>query len=431
MKKDFKYFWHIIAIVAVVFFSSCTKSKPAPAEEQAPAPVVSDQTPVQEEEPESEEDRPPLVMSEVQAVFLEDDMPIETLRAAIENSRVYLRKLPANRAFQYGETTYTTAEVIASMDLFEALLDNFNNKEQFLSDLNELFVIMKSPGGVPSNQVLFTGYYEPVLPGSRTKTSIYNIPAYAKPDDLLTLNLGNFRESLKERTIIYRFENGKIIPYFSRKEIMGGALEGKAKVVAYFRDPVDLFFMQIQGSGILRTESGEMIRIGYAGANGREYRSIGRLLIEKGVMTKDEASMQKIREYLRNNPSEVNPVLQHNESYTFFVEQDIARGPFGNINVPLTPERSIATDALLYPKAGLAFIATDVPNCDDLGQCSGTKRITRFVLNQDTGGAIKGPGRTDIFWGRGAKAEAAAGRMKYFGDVYFLVAKKSAISNVS
>ena len=425
-----------LCIIGLVFLSFLYLSACAPKKIKK---IPSDQIKQTEtkkkvnlDEIESEADLPSLVQSSWQDAFLLDDMPIETLKTAINSSRKYFRRLPIDKKFIYGDLEYTTTEILASFDLFEALLSKYNDKEQFIQAFTQNFHIMKSPGGIPSRKVLFTGYFEPVFPGSRIKTSIYNVPAYSLPSDLKTLKLGKFRKSLEGHTIKFRLVDGEIVPYHSREEIMGSeALSDKAEPIIYFKDPVDLFFLQIQGSGIVTTATGEMVRLGYSGANGRAYSSIGKHMVKNRLMTADEASMQKIREYLTNNPSELGNVLYVNESYTFFVEQDIKEGPFGNINVALTPGRSIATDAFRFPKGALGFIQTEIPNCNNEGQCEGKKLISRFVINQDTGGAIKGPGRADIFWGRGNFAAATAGRMKYFGDMYFFVAKKSVLSTLS
>jgi len=213
-----------------------------------------------------------------------------------------------------------------------------------------------------------------------------------------------------------------VVPYYERSAIdTEGVLEGRAEVLAWVEDPVDIFFLQIQGSGKVYLDNGEVINVGYQTTNGQPYRSIGKLLIDEEKISVEEMSMQKIREYLHNHPEEIDTVLNHNPSYVFFtIEPD---GPLGNINVKLTPGRSIALDRRIFPKAALAFIQTEKPVIDSTGQIHSWLPFTRFALNQDTGGAIRGPGRADLFWGNGPYAEIAAGHLKHTGELYFLVLK--------
>jgi membrane-bound lytic murein transglycosylase A len=217
-----------------------------------------------------------------------------------------------------------------------------------------------------------------------------------------------------------RAEKNTVVPYHDRGEIDAGVLAGKTPEVVWVDDRLDLFFLQVQGSGVVELEEGGRVNVGYAGNNGRAYRSIGRLLIEEGALSAEETTMQSIKEYLRAHPGEVDRVLSYNESYVFFRAMD---GPVtGSIGVPLTAGRSVAADKSLFPKGALAYVEAARPEA--IG-ASGTVEKwaahSAFVFVQDTGGAIKGPGRIDIFWGEGERAEAAAGGMKHRGRLYFLV----------
>jgi membrane-bound lytic murein transglycosylase A len=186
-------------------------------------------------------------------------------------------------------------------------------------------------------------------------------------------------------------------------------------------DPVDVFFLQIQGSGKVFLDNGEVLNVHYHTTNGRPYRSIGKLLIDEEKISVADMSMQKIRQYFQNHPEEIDAVLNYNPSYVFFKIEP--NGPLGNINVPLTPGRSVALDRFIFPPAALIFIETEKPIVDNAGHIQNWQRFSRFALNQDTGGAIKGPGRADLFWGNGTYAEIAAGHLKHTGDLYFLVLK--------
>jgi membrane-bound lytic murein transglycosylase A len=284
------------------------------------------------------------------------------------------------------------------------------------------YIGYRSAGRDGSGEVLYTGYYEPDLKGSRVQSDQYRFPIYARPTDMIDIDLSIFSEKFAGENIIARCADQKVLPYYDRREIdSDGALEGKAEVLAWVNDPVDAFFLQIQGSGKIYLDGGEVMNVHYQASNGRPYRSIGQLLIDREKITVEEMSMQKIREYLHQHPDEIEAVFNFNPSYVFFkIEPD---GPLGSINVKLTPGRSIALDRDLFPKAALCFIEAEKPIVDSTGEINSWQRFTRFALNQDTGGAIRGAGRADLFWGNGPYAEIAAGHLKHPGKLYFLVLK--------
>jgi membrane-bound lytic murein transglycosylase A len=239
----------------------------------------------------------------------------------------------------------------------------------------------------------------------------------------VSVNLGLFNPKYAGERIIGRSVNKTLMPYFSRDEIDSkGSLQQKGCELLWVSDRIDLFFLHIQGSGRVLLEEGTVLNVNYDCANGRPYRSIGRLLIEEGSISREEMSMQQIRTYLKNHPEEIERVFNYNQSYVFFRLVD--QGPLGNIEVPLTPGRSVATDKRLFPKGALAFIQSEKPFVDEDGTIRSWETFGRFVLNQDTGGAIRGPGRADLFWGSGPYAETAAGHMKHQGKLYFLVLKQ-------
>jgi membrane-bound lytic murein transglycosylase A len=219
-----------------------------------------------------------------------------------------------------------------------------------------------------------------------------------------------------------RYTDQTVVPYFDRREIEEeNALVGRAEALAWVKDPVDVFFLQIQGSGKIYLDTGDVINVHYHGSNGRPYRSIGTLLIEEQKIPREEMSMQRIRSYLRNHPEEMASIFNYNPSYVFFKIE--SEGPLGSLNVLLTPGRSIALDRRLFPHAALAFIRTQKPVLNSAGQIDRWVSCRRFVLNQDTGGAIQGPGRADLFWGNGPYAEMAAGHLAHVGELYFLILK--------
>lgn len=356
-----------------------------------------------------------------------DDLSAESLRQAIESTLLYYDKIPADRQFKYGNLTYSAREVGASMRLFLELLDRTGEEKTLIAELQKNFYIFESAAN-QKDRVMLTGYYEPLFKGSLEASPDYPIPVYSVPDDLQVLDLVRFRDSLKYRTIVYRMQNGQLIPYHTREEIMEqGVLKGKAKIIAWMQDPIDLFFLQVQGSGILETPSGKRMKVGYAGSNGRAYSSIGKLLVQDGKLVLEEVSMGRIREYLNNHPQELKRVLYHNRSYTFFDITESDEHPRGSLNVPLTPHRSIALDVTLFPKGSLGYLAADKPYFNERMAYQGVKPFSRFVLAQDTGGAIKGTDRVDVFWGSGPLAEKSAGVMRTFGNLYFIIGKKAVL----
>jgi membrane-bound lytic murein transglycosylase A len=287
--------------------------------------------------------------------------------------------------------------------------------------------VYESIGRDRKGEVLFTGYYEPQLKGRRSISPEFRYPLYGRPDDLLTIDLGAFSEKYKGEKLTGRVQNSFVVPYYNRRDIdEAGVLYGKAQPLAWVSDPVNLYFLHVQGSGKVVFEDGQTIIVGYDSSNGRPYRSIGQLLIDEGKISREEMSMQRIRAYLNQNPGEIQRVLDSNPSYIFFkVTPD---GPLGSLNVRLTPGRSVALDRRLFPPAALAFVETKKPLSDNQGQVSSWMDCRRFVLNQDTGGAITGPGRADIFWGNGPYAELAAGHLRHPGRLYFLVLRPDAAS---
>ena len=264
---------------------------------------------------------------------------------------------------------------------------------------------------------LVTGYYEPLLAGSRTRKAPYLYPIYGVPDDLLTIDLGDLRPDLKGQRLRGRIEGKRVVPYYSRAELEagGGALKGRA--LLYVDDPIDLFFLMIQGSGRIRLDNGRTVRLNYADQNGHPYRSIGRLLIDRGDLKAEQASMQGIKAWARSNPAKLAELLNANPSYVFFRETGTGDGgdlpgPQGAQGVPITAGRSVAVDPGFVPLGTPVWLATTWPNS--------ARPLERLMLAQDTGGAIRGANRADFFWGFGDEAGREAGRMRQSGEMWLL-----------
>ncbi len=267
---------------------------------------------------------------------------------------------------------------------------------------------------------LFTGYYEASLNGSRTKHDQFIHPLYLRPDDLVMVNLGEFRDELKGQRIAGRVTDGNLKPYETRAEIVSGNWPHNDKVLVWVDNHVDAFFVQVQGSGVVQLDDGTNLRIGYDGQNGHVYYAIGRELIKRGHLTKDNVSMQAIREWMAKNPAEAAEVMDTNESYVFFrtLEKD---GPEGGEGVVLTPERSLAIDHSKIPYGIPVWLDIAPP-------VEGTGQINRLVMAQDTGGAIRGAVRGDMFWGYGRRAETMAGPMKSKGRYWFLLPRTNKLT---
>ena len=354
-----------------------------------------------------------------------DDMDTNSLNLAVKRNLLYLNRLDPEKIFQYGPHQYTCLQVIESQQTLLTLMKENPDPNQLSKNIRKNFQVYRAAGRSGNNEVLFTGYFEPVYDGSLTPDEVFKYPIYQKPCDLLKINLSRFNRTLRGKSIIARIDiDGKdVVPYYSRFQIeVEKALDNKGLEIAWLKNPLDVAFLQIQGSGRLKLPDGEMLSVGYKASNGRPYRSIGRYMLKKGILTKDEISMQRIRSYLSEHPADTAQVLNHNPSYVFFKIRK--NGPFGNINVPLTPGRSLALDAELFPKGALAFIFCQKPVIDNQGVIIGWKKFSRFVLIQDTGGAIKGAGRADLFWGSGTEAEISAGHLQHDGGLYILIKKQ-------
>ena len=351
-----------------------------------------------------------------------DDMDPDSLALAVRRSVEYLDRLSPDVVFQYGPDEFTNKQVRESLEAFLDLLSKGLAPDNLSEEIRSGFRIYRASGRAGNRRVLFTGYYEPVYDASPAPDEVFRYPLYRQPDDLIRIDLSLFNEKFKEEHLIARIEDNKVVPYYSRRLIEEeSVLAGKGLEMAWLKDPLDVAFLHIQGSGRLRLPDGKELLVHYRASNGRPYRSIGRYMIEKGFVKREEISMQAIRKYLTGNPEVLEDVLNYNPSYVFF--QQVENGPSGSIGVLLTPGRSIALDFRIFPKGALGFIVCEKPSFNEQGEIVGWSKFTRFVVNQDTGGSIKGAGRADIFWGSGPYAELTAGHLRHEGDLYILIKK--------
>lgn len=265
-----------------------------------------------------------------------------------------------------------------------------------------------------SRQGLITGYYEPILKGSRQQSKAYPNPVFGPPEDMIVVELAEIYPELKHLRLRGRIEGRKLVPYYSRAE--WGTQESKRspEALLWIDDAIDLFFMQIQGSGQIQLADGSRVRLNYADQNGHPYRAIGRWLVERGEMKAEQASMQNIKAWAKANPKRLAEMLNANPSLVFFRELPVeGSGPQGAMGLPLTPERSLAIDPRHVPLGAPIWLATTRPNSE--------QALTRLMLGQDTGGAIRGVVRADFYWGSGPEAGSQAGRMRQQGRMWVLL----------
>jgi len=352
-----------------------------------------------------------------------DDLNFEALAPAVRQSIRYYRRVGAAASFSYGDLTYSAREMEASARLFLDIIEGLQGEARYRA-IREKFLFFESRN--KKGGAFFTGYYEPILAGSRERSREFGAPLYGVPRDLLRIDLGPYIEvgllpgDLENRVLRGKVTGGRVVPYDHREAIFyGDSLEGRADALAWVSDHTELSFLQIQGSGMIRLEDGTLFRVNYADQNGLPYRAVGRVLLDR--IPREEMSLQSIRGYLLNHPEEVREILNYNRSYTFF--RLVGEGPLGSIEVPLTPGRSLAMDHRRTPRGGLVYFKTSFPPGTVPG-ASGPVPFARFGVVQDTGGAIRGHGRADIFWGSGKEAEKIAGPMKQEGRIFLLVARK-------
>ena len=273
---------------------------------------------------------------------------------------------------------------------------------------------LSNPDG--SKEGLITGYFEPVIRGSKKPSSRYRYPVYGVPNDLISVDLGEIYPELKHMRLRGRLEGRKVVPYYSRSQIGGSSVPLKGNEILWTDDAMELFFLQIQGSGKVEMDDGETVRIGYADQNGYPYQSIGRILVMRGEIPLERASMEGIKDWARSHPEKLEELLDENPSYVFFwFLPDTLSGPPGALGIPLTPGRSIAVDSRIIPLGSPVYLSTTWPES--------AKPLNRLVLAQDTGGAIKGALRADVYWGSGRDAGALAGKTRQRGRLWILLPK--------
>lgn len=347
---------------------------------------------------------------------LQDDLHRKGLNQAVERSLTYLKSRPADATITMADRKIPVSRLVKSLIAFQNLLTAGLSDQELQEKINQHFDIFQASGTSgfnPDRSMLVTGYFQPVLDGSLVKKAPYLYPLYTVPTDLV---FQPAEGSGKKK--FGRMDGDRFTSYWTREEIdtLGKAAGNE---LAWLKDPLDVFFLQVQGSGLIRLRDGTLRGIHYAAKNGHPYSSIGKYMVQTGRISLEEASMETIRSYIDNHPDEQQKILFTNPSYIFFNWSN-GYGATGNIGLELTPGRSIAADQKCFPAGGLAFLKSRQPVVQS-GKIVAWKPIHRFVLVQDTGSAIRGPGRVDLFWGAGDQAGLIAGSMKETGTLYFLL----------
>jgi len=366
-----------------------------------------------------------LQKTSVMDFLTEEDMGKQSMVIALDKQiklfEHIIGKKVDGKEWSFEDKKFSTHEMLAATKKFKEIYTSSKKLNELRERLKKYFVFYRFRG-VDGKKVLVTGYYTPVLEASRKKTKKFRYPLYRVPGDLLKIDLAKFGIDVKG-VLIARADmrHKRIMPYYSREKIdWKGVLNGKKLEIAYLENYMDQFFMHIQGGGILevynsRKKRKEKIYLNYAGKNGRSYFSVGRALIHNKRIPKEKMSLQAIRNYFEKNPSELRKYAVQNKSYVFYNEEK--NGPYGSIGITVTPGRSIATDKKIFSGGGIAFISGKY-------RTNGSKKFNRFVMDQDTGGAIK-KNHIDLYCGEGREAEEVAGYMKEGGDVFFLLPRKS------
>lgn len=402
----------ILLTAMLVLLTGCSFSSSLSDDIGEPAPV-----PFYTEEPQA---RANTLASSLTPPLAQGLTSWTELAPVIQTSLKYARTHePEQVAVAHGDLAVTWGDVVNALVRLESLLPRLDKERELLA---QQFRWIRLTEGAS-----FSGYYEPLVMASRVRKGGYSQPLYRLPGDLEQLELGRFQPLLTGQRLVYRMEKGKPVPYYDREEIDGrkGVLRGRGLELAWV-DPVDAYFLQVQGSGRLQFEDGTETALLYAGTNGRPYLSIGQYLSGLGLIPADSVSMQSIRKWLRDNPEELENVLYRNRRYVFFREAEPASGPVGSMGVPITPFVTLAVDRETFPLG--ALLAFDVELPDPAGQLSPEGGVKAFSdlrglgIAQDAGEAIRGS-RIDLFCGKGERAAFIAGHLNRHGEVWMLLAK--------
>lgn len=357
-------------------------------------------------------------------VKIQDDLDLKTFVRGLSDQIAWLRKTGANKDLQFGPRKVSRIAYATALEGLRAQSEGLNSPNDLQDYLEKNFDFYEVFGKKNWGDIHLTSYFIPIIPGSRTKTDRFNEPFLKSPNDLLTISTSSYWNSIKEigtmRGRVSPKNSRKIIPFYSRAEIYGGALKSRNLELVWV-DPIDAFITQIQGSGTVQLKNGQMMRLGYADQNGHPYVAIGKFLFD--VIPKEKMSLKSIEAHLRTlTPESLRILLAKNPSFVFFRKID-SEAITAN-TTPVQDGRTIASDARYFPKGALGMLTFAKPTQADPSNKELNRPVTRFVFDQDTGGAIKGGGRVDLFWGKGREAGVLAGSINQQAQMRYLVPKE-------
>jgi len=343
----------------------------------------------------------------------------EFLRAAIDES-IYWFHAPSSRQFfpmRADTRDISHDQAMASVMAFEELIERAPGKSEFVAEITDRFDVFESVGYNNEGIVLFTGYYAPVFDASRERTARFTAPLYRRPADLETDPVTG--EPLGRRTA-----SGEIVPYATRAEIERSNMFAGSELV-WLEDELSAYIIHVNGSAKLRMQDGGVMYVGYAGKTDRPYTGLGKSMVDEGLIDPNRLGLPAIRDYYRRDPQTVVDLINRNENYVFFTEYDASKWPAGSLGVRVTEEATLATDKKIYPRGGVVLVDTQT-----LTLSNQKREFLQFMLDQDTGGAIRAPGRADIFMGTGERAEILAGGQYAEGRLYYFFLKEGALAGV-
>jgi membrane-bound lytic murein transglycosylase A len=378
---------------------------------------------------------------------LQDDLEFANLVSALEANLKIVKEAPEKaKPFYFGPRVISKREYARALETLLEAAKSDPTGENFRKTLKENFEPFEVYGMDRWGEVFITSYYEPVIPGSRKHTERFSHPIYAAPKDMVLVDLQSFSKAkpsllqgrpleqrsseniLRGRLTTDKDGSQRVVAYPSRSEIYSGAIKNQ-KILAW-ADPIDVFFLEIQGSGLVHFEDGKDIKVGYASQNGYPYFPIGKSLLD--VIPREKMSMQAIEAYLRSlPPAKAQKIMENNQSYVFFRELETAGVTF--VGAEVVPGRTIATDQMYFPKGALAYLEFEKPvfTSPSATEPKEWQKTSRFVFDQDTGGAIRGPARVDLFWGRGPVARQSAGVIKNKGRLVYFVPKAEFLARLA
>ena len=346
-----------------------------------------------------------------------DDSDRASLQHVVSRNLIYLEKLPPAYEVEVCNSSFSVKHLIATQQTLLSAIERFNEPKKLKQFLVTNFEICKAAGRKGDGDMLVTAYYEPSLDGSLEYEPPFIYPLYGVPADLVS------RKDSTGSRHTGRMKDGELVPYWTRAEIEKKKLLAGNEIM-YLADSIEAFILHVQGSGQVKLPDGNVRQVQFAGTNNLKYTSIGKVLVEEGAMLLEDVTLPRIVKYLHDHPEEQERIFHKNARYVFFrVGEKQDHGPIGSMGQPLTAGRSIAIDRNCFPHGMMSFLYTEKPLFDDAGNVSGWEDESRFVAGQDSGAAIKGPGRIDLFLGNSSYAEKAAGVMKQPGNLYFLILK--------